>query len=274
MSDKLELSSKLKSWMELYVLLIKTSVRSRMQYRFNFILGSVLAALIQISEFLMVAIVLYKFGAIQGWSLYEIGYLFSVITLSKTLYRTFADEVHHLEKYLVAGELDQILTRPVPVLLAIMPRNFRIMLGEVLQGGFILCWSMNGLWRNGQIDWTSVVFTLFIIVTGAVILFSIGLATATIGFWTTRIDELQTFTEDAARTAGQYPLTLYPKWMSSMLLIVIPVGFVNYVPALYIIRGELGAWVLAAVAAVAIICLGASMRFWRFGITKYQSTGS
>jgi len=59
-----------------------------------------------------------------------------------------------------------------------------------------------------------------------------------------------------------------------MLLIVIPVGFVNYVPALFIIRGELGAWVLAAVAAVAMICLVASMRFWRFGITKYQSTGS
>ncbi|GAA0387959.1 ABC-2 family transporter protein [Paenibacillus motobuensis] len=274
LEPKLKLSSKLKSWLELYVLLIKTSVRSRMQYRFNFILGSVLAALIQISEFLMIAIVLYKFGAIQGWSMHEIGYLFSVITLSKTLYRTFADEVHHLEKYLVDGELDQILTRPVPVLLAIMPRNFRIMLGEVLQGGFILCWSMNGLWRSGQIDWTSIVFTLFIIVTGAVILFSIGLATATIGFWTTRIEELQTFTEDAARTAGQYPLTLYPKWMSSMLLIIIPVGFVNYVPALYIIRGELGPWVLAAVAAMATICLGASMRFWRFGITKYQSTGS
>jgi len=133
LEQKPKLSSKLKSWLELYVLLIKTSVRSRMQYRFNFILGSVLAALIQISEFLMIAIVLYKFGAIQGWSMHEIGYLFSVITLSKTLYRTFADEVHHLEKYLVHGELDQILTRPVPVLLAIMPRNFRIMLGEVLQ---------------------------------------------------------------------------------------------------------------------------------------------
>lgn len=274
MKDNLKLSSKLKSWLELYNLLIKTSVRSRMQYRFNFLLGSVLAALIQISEFLMVAIVLYKFGAIQGWSMYEMGYLFSVMTLSKTLYRTFADEVHHLEKYLVEGDLDQILTRPVPVLLAIMPRNFRIMLGEVLQGGFILGWSLHGLWRSGQIDWMSIAFTLFIIVTGAVILFSIGLATATIGFSTTRIGELQTFTEDAARTAGQYPLTLYPKWMSSMLLIVIPVGFVNYVPALYIIRGELGVWVLAAVAVVAMICLGASLQFWRFGITKYQSTGS
>jgi len=262
------------SWFSLYTMLIRASIRSRMQYKFNFILASVLAALIQICEFLMVALVLHKFGAIRGWSLHEIGYLFAMMTLSKTLYRSFANEVHHLEKYLVGGELDQLLTRPMPVLLALLPQNFRIMAGEVLQGGFILCWSLAGMMQNGQIGWTVIPLSLLMIVTGAVILFSIGLATATLGFWTTRIEELQTITEDAARTAAQYPLTLYPKWMSGFLLTVIPVGFVNYIPSLYLLRGQGGAWVLAAVAAVAAICLAASLRFWKFGMTKYQSTGS
>ncbi|PCL92180.1 ABC transporter permease [Paenibacillus lautus] len=263
-----------RSWLSLYALLIRTSIKSRMQYKFNFILASFLAALIQISEFLMVAIVLYKFGAIQGWSMHEIGYLFAVMTLSKTLYRTLADEVHHLERYLVNGELDQLLTRPMPVLLALMPQKFRIMLGEVLQGGFLLWWSLHGMMAAGQVGWSAVPQSLYIIVTGAVILFSIGLATATFGFWTTRITELQNLTEDAARTAAQYPLTLYPKWMSSILLIVVPVGLVNYVPSLYILRGELGAWVLPALAGAALLCLGLSLRFWQFGLTKYQSTGS
>ncbi|MET3939870.1 ABC-type uncharacterized transport system permease subunit [Paenibacillus sp. PvP094] len=137
------------SWYHLYKILIRTSIRSRMQYKFNFILASVLAALIQISEFLMVALVLHQFGAIKGWSLHEIGYLFAIMTLSKTLYRTFGNEVHHLEKYLVGGELDQLLTRPMPVLLALLPQNFRIMVGEVLQGGFILCWSLAGMMHSG-----------------------------------------------------------------------------------------------------------------------------
>lgn len=264
----------LKSWVSLYSLLIRTSIKSRMQYKFNFIFASFLAAFIQISEFLMVAIVLHKFGAIQGWSMYEIGYLVAVMTLSKTLYRSFANEVHHLEKYLVNGELDQLLTRPMPVLLALMPQNFRIMLGEVLQGGFLLVWSLGGMIAGGQTGWTAIPQTLFIICTGAVILFSIGLATATCGFWTTRISELQTITEDAAGTAARYPLTLYPKWMSGILLFALPVGFVNYVPSLYILRGELGAWVFAATTAAAVICLALSLRFWKFGITKYQSAGS
>ncbi|CAI6084350.1 hypothetical protein PAECIP112173_04258 [Paenibacillus sp. JJ-100] len=262
------------SWFHLYKILIRTSIRSRMQYKFNFVLGAILAALIQISEFLMVALVLHKFGAIKGWSLYEIGYLFAIMTLSKTLYRTFGNEVHHLEKYLVGGELDQLLTRPMPVLLALMPQNFRIMIGEVLQGGFILCWSLAGMMYSGQIGWTVIPLSLLVIVTGAIILFSIGLATATLGFWTTRIEELQVITEDAARTAAQYPLTLYPEWMSSLLLTVIPVGFVNYIPSLYLLRGEGGMWVLALIVGVALVCLAASLRFWAFGMTKYQSTGS
>jgi len=121
--------------LDLYAVLIRSSIRSRMQYRMNFMLGTLLAALIQIAEFLMIAIILNKFGAVKGWSLHEVGYLFAVMTLSKTLYRAFANDVHHLEKYLTTGELDQLLTRPVPILLALMSQNVRLMPAEILQGG-------------------------------------------------------------------------------------------------------------------------------------------
>lgn len=116
---------------------------------------------------------------------------------------------------------------------------------------------------------TSVPWTLFAIGTGAILLFSIGLATATVGFWITRIAELQNFTEDAARTAAQYPLALYPKWLQSLLLVVVPVGFVSYVPSLYIVRGEYGVWLLAGTALAALLCLAGSLAFWRYGLTKY-----
>lgn len=265
---------KAKAWISLYILLIRTSVRSRMQYKLNFVLGTLLAALIQISEFLMVAIVLYKFGAVKGWSLYEIGYLYAVMMLAKTLYRSFADEVHHLENYLVNGELDALLIRPLPVLLTLIPQSFRVMLGEVLQGGFVLAWSLHGLMQSGQIGWFSIPLTLFVIANGAVILFAIGLATATFGFWTTRIGELQNITEDAARTAAQYPLTLYPKWMAGLLLTLVPVGLVGYVPSLYVLRGELGIWIIPFIFAAAVVCLLLSLRFWKLGLSKYQSTGS
>ncbi|GIP27520.1 ABC transporter permease [Paenibacillus sp. J23TS9] len=261
-------------WLDLYAVLIRSSIRSRMQYKLNFMLGTVLAAVIQIAEFLMIAIVLNKFGAVKGWSLYEVGYLFAVMTLSKTLYRTFASDVHHLENYLTTGELDQLLTRPVPILMALMSQNIRLMPGELLQGGAILYWALYGLMSSGQIHWIALPYTAFVIFTGAIILFSIGLVTATVGFWITRINELQTLTEDAAQTAVRYPLILYPSWLRSILLVMIPVGFVNYVPSLFILRGEYGSWLVYGIAPLAGLFLYLGLKFWKFGLTRYQSTGS
>ena len=260
--------------LKMYALLVRASLRSGMQYKFNFIFSTFMSALINIAEFLMVALVLVKFGSIKGWSIYEVGYLYSVIMLSKAIYRSFASDVHHLEKYLVSGDLDALLIRPIPVLLALMTQNYRILFGEFGQGLIILSISMGGLMNQGQISWTAAPLTLMVILTGAVILFAIGLITATFGFWLTRIEELQNITEDAARTAAQYPLDLYPGWLKMTLIAFIPVGIANYVPSLYVLRGEYGLWLMFATAAFAVLFLAAGLLFWRFGISRYQSTGT
>lgn len=259
---------------KLYFLLIRASIRSRMQYKFNFIFSSLMAAVINVMEFLLIAIILNKFGDIKGWSLYEIGFLYSALILSRAIYRTLASDVHHIERYLVNGELDQLLIRPIPVLLALMSQNFTILAAEVLQGIVILTICLKGLIAQDQVTMWAVPLTGVMIVSGAFILFTIGLITSTVGFWVTRIRDLQTITEDATRNAAQYPLVLYPNWMRMILLTVLPVGLVNYVPSLYILRGELGLWVIAAVVGFAAAFLWLGLRFWRLGLSRYQSTGS
>ncbi|MFD0695584.1 ABC transporter permease [Paenibacillus sp. GCM10027628] len=260
--------------LRLYMLLIKASLRSRMQYKFNFLFSTVMAAMVHISEFLMVALVLMRFGNIKGWSLYEVCYLYGVMMMSKAIYRSFASDVHHLEKYLVTGDLDPLLTRPIPVLLALMTQNNRILFAEMAQGILLLIVAMRELMADGQLSWSAIPFTLLIIATGAIILFAIGLATAAAGFWLTRIESLQNMTEDASQTAARYPLSLYPKWLQGALLVLIPVGFVNYIPTLYLLRDQGGIGMLLGTVAVAAAALLLAMRFWKLGLSRYQSTGS
>ncbi|GIP33819.1 ABC transporter permease [Paenibacillus sp. J2TS4] len=262
------------SMLKLYGILIRASIRSRMQYKFNFIFSSVMAAFINIVEFLLIAILLSKFGHIKGWSLYEVGYLYSVLILSRSIYRSLASDVHHIERYLVNGELDQLLIRPIPILLALMTQNFTILLGEFLQGSIILIICIQGLMASGQMTLTAIPLTIVIIVSGAVVLFTIGLVSATSGFWITRVRDLQNITEDATHTAARYPLLLYPKWLQLLLVSILPVGLVNYVPALYILRGQFGPWLLILTTSLAALFLWLGLRLWRVGLSKYQSTGS
>jgi ABC-2 type transport system permease protein len=262
------------STFKMYMILVRASIQSRMQYKFNFVMSSVMAAMIWVIEFLMIAVVMLKFGSIKGWSLAEMAYLYSVLILSRSIYRMFASDVHHLEKYLVTGDLDQLLTRPLPVLMALMTQNVHILFGEIVQGVAILAISMNMMLQSGQITIWAIPLTLVVIVSGALILFAIGLFTATLGFWITRISDLQNVTEDASRFAASYPLVLYPKWLKYSLLTIVPVGFANYIPALYILRGELGGWIIASTLIFAIGFLYLGLKFWKIGISRYQSTGS
>lgn len=262
------------SELRMFALLVRASIRSRMQYSFNFWMSVLLAAAINAMDFVLISIILWKFDRIQGWTLYEVGYLYATIMLSKALYRTLASDVHHLEKYLVSGDLDQLLVRPIPVLLALMSQNVRLLIGEIVQGTIILTLCLGHLLGIGQIGWEAVPLTLLIIVTGAVILFAIGLGTATFGFWITRVSDLQNLTEDAARTAVQYPMELYPRWLRTLFVTLIPVGMANYVPALFVLRHAYSGWLLPGIALFAAVFLAAMLRFWAFGLSRYQSSGS
>ncbi|MFC4775597.1 ABC transporter permease [Paenibacillus sp. GCM10023252] len=260
--------------LRMYGLLVRASFRSRMQYKFNFWFSTLMAALINALEFIMLAAILWKFGSLKGWSLAEAGYLYALLTLSKALYRTLASDVHHLEKYLLSGDLDSLLVRPVPVLMTLMTQNFSVRIGEFVQGTAILAYCIRVLIDSGQVEWTVVPLSLFVILSGALLLFAIGLLTAALGFWFTRIEQLQNITEDAARTAAGYPLTIYPRWLQGVLIGIIPVAFANYMPSLYILRHETGPWMLGLSAAVGGAVMGIALLVWRLGLTRYQSTGS
>ncbi len=245
-----------------------------MQYKFNFILSTLMVFLMFGLEFMTVSIIIYKFDGIKGWSVYEAGYLFAIMMFVRASYRMIAGEVNGFEKYLVQGMLDQLLLRPMPVLLVLVTRNFRPMAGELVLGSILISICLSHLMEKGQVTLWAIPGTLAVIISGTIITLSIGLATATVGFWTHRIDELQRITDNAATIASQYPLSIYPKWMRITLLTIIPMGFTSYMPSLYVIRGELGLWILPATMLLAAILLLGALRFWKHGLAHYQSTGT
>jgi ABC-2 type transport system permease protein len=55
---------------------------------------------------------------------------------------------------------------------------------------------------------------------------------------------------------------------------IIPVGFANYMPGLFVLRGDTGWWMLPLTACIAGALFVLALFAWRFGISRYQSTGS
>jgi ABC-2 type transport system permease protein len=261
--------------MSLYLKLVSASIRSQMEYKFSFITSVLIFAVLSAMDFILVAAILLKFDHIQGWALYEVGYLYAVSSMVSSIYRIFANEVHNFEKYTLHGELDQLLTRPVSPLLILFTRNLHLtQLGGFLQGSVILFLSLGAMWKNGYDILPAVFYLPVALLFGTVILFSIGLVTATMAFWITRISELQVFTMYAPLTASSFPIQIYPGWLKGLLLTLLPVAFMAYVPSLYLFNKGGSLLYLFVSPIVALVAITLALRFWKWGIKHYHSTGS
>ncbi|AIG24892.1 ABC transporter permease [Brevibacillus laterosporus] len=261
--------------LRIYGRLLRASIRSRMQYKWNFIISNVMIGLLLVVDFLGITVLLWKFTDIQGWTLYELGLIFGFASISEALFRMFASEIHEFEKYILQGEFDQVLIRPISPLVLLLSRNIDIgRLGQLGQGMLVCGYSFFQLMRHGQ-DITGILMWMpIIIIGGALICFSLSLIVATFSFWMGRISDLQVFLFYAPMNASKYPISLYTGWLKTLFFTLMPIAFVNYTALSYLLDKG-GSWILLLVSPlVALAFLGAAISFWNFGIRHYHSTGN
>jgi len=259
----------------LYLRCVRAALRAKMQYKTDFVMGSLFYGMLTVADFVMLAAILTRFPSVAGWNVYEVGLLYGMSWIAMGLYRAFAPELHEFERYMVQGEFDVLLLRPWPTLLTLLGRNVDpARLGAAFQGAVILAISAKTLFETGTLDAFGVVYVAAASVVGTLIPLGLSLMTAAVGFWAVRIGELYTFMMYAPVTASQYPLTVYPRWLRALLTSVLPVGFINFVPVRYLLGKSGDPWVLWLSPLVAVGFCGLGYAFWRFGERHYQSTGS
>jgi len=264
--------------LSLYFRLIGSRVRSQMQYRASFWLELVGFALITGLEFAALAILVGRFGGVAGWTVPEVALLYGLSSIAFSLAEMVGRGFDApFERMIQQGAFDGVLTRPLGAFFQILTSEFQLRrLGRTLQAVLVLAYALPRL----SIVWTPdrLLLVPVTVVAGSVIYMALIVIGATITFWTIRTPEVINVFTFGGLQMSQYPLSIYQEWLRAVFLFLIPVGFANYPAALYLLGradpGGLPAWSAWLTPLVAALFAAAALRFWRFGVSKYTSTGS
>ncbi len=263
----------------LYLRFISIQLRSQMQFRASFWLDVFTTGLLNFSYFVSTYLVLERIGNIAGWSIAELAFLYGMIEVSfgtmDMIFSGFDPDV--FSRFIRLGALDQVLLRPVNVLAQIFGSAFVLRrIGRITQGAVVLGFAFAHLgvhWTPLKLLYLPVVMASQVAAMGA--LFMAG---STLSFWTLqRVEAINVVTYGGVEVMS-YPSTIYPRWLRGFFTYLIPFVFMNYYPALFFLDkpDPLGmpgfAPFLAPLAAG--LMLFVTLRFWRFGLSRYQSTGT
>jgi ABC-2 type transport system permease protein len=261
----------------LYCRLIGARIRGQMQYRVSFILALASSALVTIIEFGAIVVLFGRVSHIAGWSLWEIALLYALAELSFSIAEFVGSALDDFHRRIAEGTFDRVLTRPLGAFFQVLAEDLALRrLGRVAQGAIVLALAI----RYTQIAWSpdKIAVLAISLACGIAIFFAIFVLAAAFCFWTVEGKEATHVLSYGGVTLADYPLDIYADWMRRFATFVLPLGFVSYYPALYLLDRPdpfgLPDWtrLLSPVAALALMTL--AYLGWSLGVRHYQSTGS
>lgn len=252
------------------------SIRTQIQYRYAFVMNILGWAMTYAGTAVTMWVLLYSFGAIAGWSFWELLFLFALSVMSWSICVVFFFHFRTLDEYIVQGTFDRFLVRPIHPFLHVMSIKFDVgAFGQLLFSVIAVVLAYNNLelhWRVRQL----LVF-LGAVVGGTLIQGGLLVAISALAFLTTRSEQFYWAVMWPAKSLMNYPLTIFPRVVQVLLTFVLPFAFVNYLPALLLLRKESDIytpfWGFLSIF-VGMVFFRLCFQFWMTGLNHYKSAGS
>jgi len=263
--------------LRIYLRLVGARVRGQLEYRASLVLQLLGTAALTAIDFVAILVIFEQVPALAGWSVGEVALLYGIATTAFSLTDLVVGHLDFLSQMIRDGTFDQVLTRPLPSLLQVITADFAVRrVAKGVQGLVVLAVAL----AHVEIDWTAgrVVMLPLAVLAGAVIYGAVWVGLATITFLIVDAIEFVNAFTYGGNFLSQYPLDLFALWLRSLVVFVLPVGFVAYFPALYLLDrpDELGLpdALRFASPAVAVLAVGVAWLLWGAAVRRYRSVGS
>jgi ABC-2 type transport system permease protein len=261
----------------IYRRLVGARIRSQLQYRLSFWLNLLGTALITFLDFAAILILFHQVDALGDWSVAEVGVLYGISCVSFALADLVFGHLDQLPEMIRKGDFDQVLVRPLGSLLQVISTDFALRrLGKLSQGLLVLVIAL----AYADVEWTlgRAAMLAVAIVAGCAIFAGVWVALSTIVFWLIDSHEAVNAFTYGGNYLAQFPVNIFGPWLRRLVIYLIPLAFVAYFPALYLLGKEDALGLPRALQfgspLVAVATSLAGWALWRIAVRRYRSVGS
>jgi ABC-2 type transport system permease protein len=249
--------------------------RAAMAYPASFWMMAVSGFVVGGMDFAGIWVMFHTIDTLGGWTLSEIAFLYGATGFGLATADLTVGRIERLGSMIRMGRLDAMFLRPLPLLVQVCADEFALRrFARVFQAVVVLGVACT------FVSWTpaKVLVTVSMLVSGSLIFFAVFIGFACIQFWTIDANEVANAFTYGGNTITQYPMTVVPREVVVGLTFLLPLAFVNWYPALYVIGRPdpygFPDWLRFASPVVAVVLVSIALLVWRTGVRRYTSTGS
>lgn len=261
-------------YLKLYFAYARNSLIGKLTYKANVIIGVLAFLITQGFALATLFILVNTVPSIDGYDMYQIGFLFGITNLAAGIDHLFTDRLWTVAYHEVkTGKLDNMMLRPVPLLFQVIASEIQLeALGEIIIA--IALMVVCGANLDFKITFSNISLLIIGILCAAIIITSFKILIAGLAFVFKNSGPLLQIVYNFSNYS-KYPLTIFPKVIQYVLLFVIPLGLCIFVPFDNLFNSNVNELLTGIIILVAgIIFCAFSVFVWSKCVQKYESTGT
>lgn len=268
----------MKDIFSLFFAYAKTGIKTRFQYKLDSVVSTFAVFFREAAGIIAMYLALLKFDTINNWNIDELVFLFSLIFITYGIFIVFFMALRDFSDWIKHGDFDRVMLRPRGLLtqLVLCGADWLAALGHGTLGILLFILSANKVgihWDLGM-----AVYYIVVVISGVLIQGAIFLIFSAISIYVVETNSLKEIFYWNMRKFAIYPLSIYNKFIQSILIFVVPFAFVNYFPAQFFLRkADMAAYPNIFMYLSPIVGIGLyiiAYIFWKFSLRYYKSTGN
>ncbi len=264
-------------YLDVTLQVIKMAFLTIVEYPAN-IAGWMISNPIQfIVGFATIKFVVESFGEINGWNYGQLAFLYGLSVMSHALSMIFFVQGWFMGYFVLEGDFDRYLTRPMSVLYQFFFTNINIFgITDLIPG--ILVFVYGCIKCAVQVTPLFVLQVLVMLIGATLIRGGIYIFLGSTSFYTKSTTDFGMYTQEIMDKTTLYPISMYPESLQFILTYLIPIGWVSFYPVSSLLGIENsvlnGMAVPFVTLLVGLLVIMLSGLFFKAGLKKYESAGN